>query len=60
MMGTTPTAMNAGRKQAISGTTDSIEKISRMIANGKGDMPGFKKKLTAAQIKSIANYVKTL
>ena len=44
----------------ISGTTDSIEKISRMIANGKGDMPGFKKKLSAAQIKSIANYVKTL
>lgn len=44
----------------ISGTTDSVEKISRVISNGKGDMPGLKKKLTAAQITSIANYVKTL
>ena len=44
----------------ISGTGDSVEKISRVISNGKGEMPGFKKKLTAAQIKSIANYVKTL
>ncbi|MEQ1604537.1 MAG: cytochrome c [Pyrinomonadaceae bacterium] len=44
----------------ISGTTDSVAKISRIISNGKGDMPGFRRKLTAAQITSIANYVKTL
>lgn len=44
----------------ISGSGDSVEKISRVISNGKGEMPGFKRKLTAAQIKSIANYVKTL
>jgi len=44
----------------ISGIGDSVEKISRVISNGKGDMPGFKKKLSAAQITSIANYVKTL
>lgn len=44
----------------ISGIDDGVEKIKRVITNGKGDMPGFKKKLSAAQITSIANYVKTL
>ena len=39
---------------------DSVEKISRAISNGRGSMPGFRKKLSAAQIASIANYVKTL
>lgn len=39
---------------------DSIEKISRVIANGKGDMPGFRNQLKPAQIASIARYVKTL
>lgn len=39
---------------------DSIEKISRIISNGKGDMPGFKRKLSSTQIASIARYVKTL
>ncbi len=43
----------------ISGGT-STSKTVRLVTNGKGDMPSFKKRLTAAQIKSIANYVKTL
>jgi mono/diheme cytochrome c family protein len=38
----------------------SIEKLSRVIANGKGDMPGFKGQLKPAQIASIARYIKTL
>lgn len=39
---------------------DSIDKIVRIISNGKGDMPSFKKKLNTTQMTSIANYVKTL
>jgi mono/diheme cytochrome c family protein len=41
-------------------STASTDKIIRMITNGRGDMPGFKRKLTAAQISSIAGYVKGL
>jgi mono/diheme cytochrome c family protein len=37
-----------------------IAKLSRIIANGKGDMPGFKNQLKPAQIASIARYIKTL
>jgi mono/diheme cytochrome c family protein len=29
----------------------------RIITNGKGDMPSFKKKLSAAEIKSVFGYV---
>jgi len=39
---------------------DSIDKIVRIISNGKGDMPAFKKKLSKTQLTSIANYIKTL
>lgn len=35
----------------------STAKVIRTVTNGKGDMPSFKKRLTAAQIKSIAGYV---
>jgi cytochrome c6 len=38
----------------------STAKTIRVVTNGKGDMPGFKRKLTAAQISSIARYVATL
>lgn len=38
----------------------SVEKIGRVISNGKGEMPGFKQKLTPAQIASVARYVKAL
>lgn len=38
----------------------STSKTIRLVTNGKGDMPSFKKRLTAAQIRSIAGYVKTL
>lgn len=38
----------------------SAAKISRLIKSGKGSMPGFGKKLTRAQISSIANYVRGL
>jgi mono/diheme cytochrome c family protein len=31
----------------------------RIITNGKGEMPSFKKKLTAAEIRSVFNYVST-
>ena len=35
-------------------------KMTRIIKNGKGDMPGFGKKLTAAQIAQVIGYVKSL
>jgi len=38
----------------------STAKILRVITAGKGDMPGFSKKLTAAQIRQIAGYIRTL
>ncbi len=38
----------------------STAKILRVITAGKGDMPGFGKKLTAAQIRQIAGYIRTL
>lgn len=36
----------------------STSKMTRIIKNGKGDMPGFAKKLTAAQIAAIVQHVK--
>lgn len=38
----------------------SAAKMSRIIRNGKADMPGFGKKLTATQIAALVRYVKTL
>lgn len=38
----------------------SAAKITRIVKSGKGDMPGFGKRLTAAQISQIASYVRTL
>jgi mono/diheme cytochrome c family protein len=38
----------------------SAAKITRLITNGKGSMPGFGKKLNRAQISSIAKYVRGL
>ena len=43
----------------ISGGTSTTKTI-RVVTNGRGKMPSFKKRLTTAQIKSIANYVHTL
>lgn len=39
---------------------DSTSKIKRVITNGDGDMPAFGKKLKAAQITSLTNYVRSL
>ena len=41
----------------ISGGGVSTAKAIRLITNGKGKMPAFGKKLSAAQIASIANYL---
>jgi len=38
----------------------STAKILRVITAGKGDMPGFSKKMTAAQIRQVAGYIRTL
>ncbi len=43
---------------AING--ESVARTIRVVTNGEGQMPGFKKKLTKAQITSIANYVKNM
>jgi mono/diheme cytochrome c family protein len=37
-----------------------VNKTIRLVTNGKGHMPSFKRKLTAAQISQIANYVSGL
>ena len=38
----------------------STAKITRTIKNGRPDMPAYDKKLTPAQIKSLAGYVRSL
>lgn len=38
----------------------TIAKITSIVRNGKGDMPGYKNKLTAAKIGSVVAYVRTL
>lgn len=37
-----------------------VNKIIRIVTNGKGHMPSFKKRLTAQQISQIASYVSSL
>ncbi|HEY2847521.1 MAG TPA: cytochrome c [Pyrinomonadaceae bacterium] len=37
-----------------------VNKTTRIVTNGKGRMPSFKKRLSAAQIAQIANYVNSL
>ncbi len=44
----------------ISGGGISTAKAVRIITSGKGKMPGFGRKLTPAQISSIAAYIKSL
>ncbi len=43
----------------ISGGLDTAKTI-RTVTKGRGDMPSFRKKLSKAQIKSIAGYVRSL
>jgi len=38
----------------------SLTRVKNIINNGDGDMPAYKKKLKAAQITSLANYVRKL
>jgi cytochrome c6 len=51
-----------GRKTDATDFTDDWNKDEargiRIIANGKGDMPGFKRKLNQEQIKSLMSYVR--
>jgi cytochrome c6 len=51
-----------GRKYDANDITGgvSVNKIVRIVTNGKGHMPSFKKRLTAAQIAQIASYVNSL
>ncbi|HTH50746.1 MAG TPA: c-type cytochrome [Pyrinomonadaceae bacterium] len=60
---------NDGRSQTKLGRKYDADDISggvgtaktiRIITNGKGHMPSFRKKLTAAQIEQIAHYVHSL
>ena len=44
----------------LTASTASTAKIIRTVTNGRGDMPSFKKKLSKAQIASLAGYVKSL
>ena len=47
--------LTTGKVKGMSAST-----MSRIIRNGKGDMPGFGKKLSAAQITALVKFVKTL
>jgi len=51
-----------GRKYKADDITGGVgvNKTIRLVTNGKGHMPSFKRKLTAAQISQIANYVSGL
>ena len=44
----------------LTASSASTAKIIRTVTNGRGDMPSFKKKLSKAQISSIAGYVRSL
>ena len=51
-----------GRKYEADDISGGVgaNKTIRIVTNGKGKMPGFKKRLTAAQISQIAGYVSGL
>jgi len=51
-----------GRKYKADDITGGVgtNKTIRIVTNGKGHMPSFKKRLSAAQIAQIANYVHSL
>ena len=51
-----------GRDLTAAEWQDSVsdERIYNSISNGKGKMPGFKKKLSDAQIDELVNYVRRL
>lgn len=55
-----------GRRTEASDLTDdsvkamSTDKMTRIIRNGKAEMPGFGKKLSAAQIAGLVRYVRGL
>ena len=38
----------------------SADSIGKLISEGKGKMPAYKEKLSAEQVKAVAEYVKTL
>ena len=44
----------------LAGSHKSTATVTRVVKNGKGDMPAFGKKLTAKQIAAIAGYVHSL
>jgi mono/diheme cytochrome c family protein len=46
--------LNTAKVQGLSST-----RMAQIIRNGKGDMPSFGKKLSAAQIAGLVRYVKT-
>ncbi|HEV7700963.1 MAG TPA: cytochrome c [Pyrinomonadaceae bacterium] len=51
-----------GRKLDADNITGGVSagKTTRLVTNGKGKMPSFKRRLTAAQIAQIAEYVSGL
>lgn len=51
-------AINAAKKQAK--YRSNPQSLINKISNGGGKMPKFKTRLSAAEIRAVANYVKTL
>ena len=47
--------LTTGKVKGMSAAT-----MARIIRNGKGDMPGFGKRLSATQITALVKFVKTL
>ena len=58
----TPTGRKLEADDLTSSDSKGISNAKRIrtITNGRGKMPGFGKKLTAAQISSIAGYIRSL
>lgn len=52
-------AMNYGAKDLSKSTLTDAE-VEDRILNGKNTMPGYKKQLSAEQVKTLVDYVKTL
>ena len=58
----TPKGRETGADDLTTGGVKGMNaaKMTQIIKNGRGDMPAFGKKLTAAQITQVIRYVKSL
>jgi mono/diheme cytochrome c family protein len=60
--GQTPKGMELDTPDITGGAARrmSVKRVTNLITNGDGDMPGFRKKLTKTQIASLVSYARKL